>query len=291
MFVSATIIFGFAHLAVPLQSIVRRKGVSMAAHTRHKRILEVLARSGYTRIDDLASRFSVTAQTIRRDLDELARRGSLRRHHGGASVLSSTANIQYAQRHASQAAEKERIAAAAAALITSGTSIFMTPGTTVEAAAGAIARSDLTNLHVVTSSTVAAEILANNRNITISLTGGVWQANNHALAGSVAAEFAARYRCDVLLTSIGGIDADGWLLEFRDEEVAVAKVMLANSRRRILLADHTKFEKVATCKLARIDDMTTFVTDRLPPKPFRGLLREADCELCIAPSVGNDRSD
>jgi DeoR family glycerol-3-phosphate regulon repressor len=261
----------------------------MAAETRHQRILEVLARSGYTRIDDLATRFGVTAQTIRRDLDELARRGALRRHHGGASVLSSTANIQYAQRHAEQAAEKERIAAAAAALITSGTSIFMTPGTTVEAAAGAIARSDLSNLQVVTNSTVAAEILASNRNITIVLTGGIWQANNHALAGSAAAELAARYRCDVLLTSIGAITDDGWLLEFRDEEVAVAKVMLANARRRILLADHTKFEKVATCKLARIEDMTTFVTDRPPPKPFRKLLRDGNCDLFIAPSGAADR--
>jgi DeoR family glycerol-3-phosphate regulon repressor len=66
--------------------------------------------------------------------------------------------------------------------------------------------------------------------------------------------------------------------------------MLANARRRILLADHTKFEKVATCKLARIEDMTTFVTDRPPPKPFRKLLREADCDLCIAGPVANDRS-
>lgn len=261
----------------------------MAADTRHERILEVLARSGYARIDELASRFAVTAQTIRRDLDELSRRGSLRRHHGGASVLSSTANIQYTHRHAAQAAEKERIAAASAALITSGTSIFMTPGTTVEAAAGAIARSDLSNLHVVTNSTVAAEILAKNRNITIFLTGGLWQANNHALAGAAAAELAGRYRCDVLLTSIGAIDRDGWLLEFREDEVAVAKVMLANARRRILLADHTKFEKVATCKLASIHKMTTLVTDRPPPQPFRRLIREGKCDLLIAPAVPSER--
>ena len=102
----------------------------------------------------------------------------------------------------------------------------MTPGTTVEAAAGAIARSALRNLHVVTNSTVAAEILGKNGNISIVVTGGVWQANNHALAGSAAAELAGRCRCDVLLTSIGAIDADGSLLEFRDEEVAVARSCL-----------------------------------------------------------------
>lgn len=257
----------------------------MPADTRHDRILDLLRRTGYAGIDELASRFAVTPQTIRRDLDQLSRLGSLRRHHGGASILSSTANAQYAQRHAAQAAEKERIAAAAASLITSGSSIFMTPGTTVEAAAAAIARSDLLDLHVVTNSTVAAEILGKNGNISVIVTGGRWQANNHAVAGVAAAELAGRYRCDVLLTSIGAIDRDGWLLEFREDEVAVAKVMLANARRRILLADHTKFEKVATCKLASIDEMTMLITDRAPPKPFRRLLGEVKCDLLIAPAV------
>lgn len=258
----------------------------MPADTRHDRIIEVLRRSGYAGIDELASQFAVTPQTIRRDLDQLSRRGSLRRHHGGASLLSSTANTLYAQRHAAQAVEKERIATAAVSLITSGSSIFMTPGTTVEAAAAAIAGSDLLDLHVVTNSTVAAELLGKNRNINVIVTGGRWQANNHAVAGPAAAELAGRYRCDVLLTSIGAIDADGWLLEFREDEVAVAKVMLANARRRILLADHTKFEKIATCKLASIDEMTTFITDRPPSKPFRRLLRDRDCDLLIASAEG-----
>lgn len=254
----------------------------MPADTRHERILDVLRRRGYAGIDELVSQFEVTPQTIRRDLQELSTRGLLRRHHGGASIPSSTVNIDYAQRHIEQAAEKERIASAAASLVTSGSSIFMTPGTTVEAAAAAIARSDLTDLRVVTNSTVAAEILGKNRSIAVCVTGGFWQANNHGLAGPAAVEAAERYRCDIMLTSIGAIDPDGWLLEFRDEEVAVAKAMLANARRRILLADHTKFAKAATCKLARVGEMTFLVTDRPPPNAFQRLLHDGDCKLLVA---------
>lgn len=257
-------------------------GALMPADTRHERILDVLRRRGYAGIDELVSQFEVTPQTIRRDLQELSARGLLRRHHGGASIPSSTVNIDYAQRHIEQAAEKERIASAAASLVTSGSSIFMTPGTTVEAAAAAIARSDLTDLRVVTNSTVAAEILGKNRSIAVFVTGGFWQANNHGLAGPAAVEAAERYRCDIMLTSIGAIDPDGWLLEFRDEEVAVAKAMLANARRRILLADHTKFAKAATCKLARIGEMTFLVTDRPPPNAFQRLLHDGDCKLLVA---------
>jgi len=57
------------------------------------------------------------------------------------------------------------------------------------------------------------------------------------------------------------------------------------ARRRILLAGHTKFEKVATCKLARIDEMRTFITDRPPPKPLQRLLRKFTCDLHLAASL------
>src|ERR1700752_2321771 len=104
----------------------------MPMESRQDRILEILLRRGYAGIDELVASFDVTPQTIRRDLQDLADRGLLRRHHGGASVMSSTANTDYARRHIENTAEKACIAAAAASRITPGSSIFMTPGTTVE---------------------------------------------------------------------------------------------------------------------------------------------------------------
>lgn len=263
----------------------RVRHAAMQVDARHQRILDILMRRGYAGIDELVASFDVTPQTIRRDLQDLADRGLLRRHHGGASMLSSTANTDYVQRHVENVAGKASIAAAAAALIAPGSSIFMTPGTTVEAAAAAIADAKLKGLKVITNSTVAAQILGRNPDISIHLTGGVWQSNNQALAGPTAAEIAGRYRCDVMLTSIGAIDPDGWLLEFRDEEVVVGRAMLANARRRVLLADHSKFSRVATCKLARIADMTTIVTDRAPTKPVQRHIRDAGCELILAPEA------
>ena len=254
----------------------------MQVASRHDRILEILMRRGYAGIDELVASFDVTPQTIRRDLQDLADRGLLRRHHGGASVMSSTANIDYARRHIENAEEKARIAARALGLIAPGSSIFMTPGTTVDAAATALAASPLTGLRVITNSTAAAQILGRNPQIAVHVSGGIWQSNNHALSGPAAVEFVDRYRCDVLLTSVGAIDADGWLLEFRDEEAMVAKAMLANARRRILLADHSKFTRVATCKLARLEDMTTIVTDRPPGSAMQKRIKSSKCELIVA---------
>ena len=142
------------------------------------------------------------------------------------------------------------------------------------AAAVALAGRTVAGLRVVTNSTVVARTLGGMAQI--SVTGGAWQANNQSLAGPAAAAFADRYRCDVLLTSCGGIDPDGWLLEFRDEDVVAAQAMLANARRRVLLVDHSKFARVAACKLARLADMTTIVTDRLPSPPMQRLIAEGE---------------
>lgn len=254
----------------------------MAVATRHERILDLLRSRGYAGIDELVSRFGVTPQTIRRDLQEMVEHGLIRRHHGGASLPPSTVNTDYGRRHVDQAAEKERLAVAAVGLVSSGSSIFMTPGTTMEAVAGALASSALRDLRVVTNCIAVAEILGRNPNIQVGVTGGLWQANNRSLSGLHAVEAVARYLCDFALTSIGAIDPDGSLLEFRDEETAVARAMLDNARHRVLVADHTKFARVASCRLASIEEMTTLVTDRPPPRTFRRRLADGDCALVVA---------
>lgn len=254
----------------------------MQADTRHQQILDLLMRRGYAGIDELTIAFGVTPQTIRRDLQELADKGLLRRRHGGASVSSSTANTDYARRHVENAEAKARIAWAAADLIAPDSSLFLTAGTTMEAAAEAIAKSASGSLRVVTNSTTAARTLGRNAAVSVLVTGGTWMTNNEALAGPAAADFADRYRCDVMMTSCGGIDPDGWLLEFRDEEVVTAKAMLANARRRVLLVDHTKFARVASCKLAHLEEMTTIVTDRAPSQEMTRLITRAKCELIVA---------
>jgi DeoR family transcriptional regulator, glycerol-3-phosphate regulon repressor len=252
---------------------------------RHRAILEVLGRRGYASIEEMVASFDVTPQTLRRDLHELAERGLLRRHHGGASVNSSTANSDYAGRHIENAAEKSRIGTAAAELVSPHTSLFLTPGTTVEAAAAAIAERQPAGLRVVTNSTVAATILDRCPDIQIRLTGGIWLANNRALGGMAAAEMVEQFRCDLAITSIGAIDAEGCLLEYRDEEVVVARAMLRNARHRVLLADHTKFSRVATYRLGRLGDITTLVTDKAPAESAATLLHEAGCRIVLAGSV------
>jgi DeoR family glycerol-3-phosphate regulon repressor len=219
---------------------------------------------------------------LRRDLQELSDRGLLRRHHGGASANLSTVNADYDLRHIETAQEKAAIGKAAAALVKPGTSLFLTPGTTIDAVAKAIAERALSGLRVVTNSTTAASALQRCPDIAIQITGGLWMGHNRAVAGAAAVATVENYRCDLHLTSIGGIDPSGNLLEYKDDEAMVCRAMLRNARRSVLLADHTKFARVATCQIAHLSAFDTLVTDRPPPAPILRMLDELGCDLIVA---------
>ncbi len=247
---------------------------------RQRAILDLVSAQGYAGIDQLVGRFEVTPQTIRRDLQDMADRGLLRRHHGGASRISTTANADYGARQIENAAEKTQLAVAAARLIAPGSSLFMTPGTTIEAVAHAIVEANVADLKVVTNSVSVARILGGRAQVQV--TGGVWQANNQALAGPTAVEAVERYRCDMLVTSIGGIDPDGTLLEYRDEDALVARAMVRSARRHVLVADHTKFARTASCRLAHLSEFEVVITNRPPPASARRILADARADLILA---------
>ncbi len=254
----------------------------MGADRRHAGILDVLRRrGGYAGIEELASGLSVTPQTIRRDLSELAGKGLLRRHHGGASLPSSIANTDYAVRHVENSAAKARIARAAAALIPDGSSLFLTLGTTVEATAAALAATHR-DLLVVTNSSAAARILGAAPGMKVHLLGGAWQARNGGLTGATAAEMAGRWHCDALVTSAGGIAADGWLLDYHEDEVAVARAMLAGAGRLLIVADSAKFHRAAPCRVVRPGRGAVLVTDAAAPAATGKALRSAGAEIVVA---------
>ena len=248
---------------------------------RHDKILDFLAQRGYVAIEEMVAAFGVTPQTLRRDLQILADRGLLRRHHGGASANVSTANVDYGRRHVEMEREKAAIGRAAAELVKPGSSLFLTNGTTVDALARAIAERRPRGLSVVTNSTIVAAILDQCPDIKIEVTGGTWMRDNRALGGPAAVPMVESYRCDLHLTGIGAIDAEGNLLEYRESVAIVGRAMLKNARHRVLLADHTKFARVATSRVAHLSEMDTLVTDRKPLGETATLIEKAGCRLIV----------
>ena len=146
-------------------------------------------------VEDLATAFDVTVQTIRRDLTELCEAGLLARTHGGAMLPSGVTNIAYEERRRLSADAKEAIGQAAAALIPAGASLFLNIGTTTEAVARALA--DTPNLMVVTNNLNVAQIMGTHPTAEVILTGGRLRRADGGLTGDMAVETIRQFKVDI----------------------------------------------------------------------------------------------
>jgi DeoR family glycerol-3-phosphate regulon repressor len=243
---------------------------------RHAEIVELAKRQGGVAVDDLATRFRVSVQTIRKDLNELCDRGTLKRVHGGAVFPSTVENMEYEARRRIAAEEKETIGRAAAALIPNDASVFVNIGTTTEAVSQALV--DHESLMVITNNINVANRLRVYPGLEVVIAGGVVRASDGGIVGEAAVDFFRQFKADYAVIGASALDADGALLDFDFREVKVAQAIIANARHVILVADSTKFDRTAPVRIAAMSQLGTFVTDHAP-EPVRRICAEARVRL------------
>ena len=248
---------------------------------RQQRILASARREGRVAVEPLAARHGVSPQTIRRDLNELCRRGLLSRVHGGAMPANSVSHVAYEERRHLAADAKARIAAAAARHIPDRCSLIVNIGTTTEQVARALY--DKAGLVVITNNINVVNILtgAPGGNELVLAGGTVRQADG-GIVGEAAVEFIRQFKVDCAVIGASALDADGTILDFDAREVSVARAIIASARRVILVADATKFERTAPIRICPLEAVDLFVTDAAPPASFRRACQAAGTAIEIA---------
>ncbi len=232
----------------------------MSLSFRQSDILEIASTEGRVTVDGLAERFGVTVQTIRRDLSELADAGKLDRVHGGAVLRSGVSNIGYEDRRTLNADAKTRMAKACANDIPDGASVFMNIGTSTEA----VARQMLNHkdLMVVTNNTNVANILVENPDCEIVVAGGVLRRSDGGLVGNLTVSTIRQFKFDYAVIGCSALDPDGDLLDFDFQEVHVSQTIIAQARRTLLVADHSKFQRLAPARITSLAKIDGFYTDQ-----------------------------
>ena len=231
----------------------------MALSIRQSEILDLARSEGKVLVDDLAQRFGVTLQTIRRDLTELADAGQLDRVHGGAMLKAGVANIGYVERRSLNAEAKAAIGRACAAAIPDNSSLFLNIGTTTEA----VARELLghRNLTVVTNNLNVANILAASESCDVIVAGGVLRRSDGGLVGDLTTAAIDGFKVDYAIIGTSALDADGDLLDFDSQEVRVSRAIIRQSRRCFLVADHSKLARAAPVRIASLSEIDAVFTD------------------------------
>ncbi|BDH44250.1 DeoR/GlpR family transcriptional regulator [Salmonella enterica subsp. enterica serovar Choleraesuis] len=247
---------------------------------RHDAIVERVKKQGYVSTEELVEQFSVSPQTIRRDLNELAEQNVIMRHHGGAALPSSSVNSSWQDRKATLAAEKAGIAQRVASEIPDGATLFIDIGTTPEAVAHALLNHN--NLRIVTNNLNVATTLMAKEDFRIILAGGELRSRDGGIIGEATLDFISQFRLDYGILGISGIDGDGSLLEFDYHEVRTKRAIIDNSRHVMLVVDHSKFGRNAMVNLGSISLVDTVYTDELPPAGVLEVINEnrVKLELC-----------
>lgn len=236
----------------------------MAQGFRLPEILEIARTEGRVTVDDLAERLGVTAQTIRRDLAELDEAGKLERVHGGAILRSGTVNIGYHDRAALNAAQKAAIARACAAEIPPGASVFLAIGTTTEALARELRRHS--GLMVVTNNLNVANILAENPQCQVIVTGGGLRRSDGGLTGPLTEAAIRQFKVDIAVIGCSALDQDGDMLDYDIHEVGVSRALIAQARRAWLVCDHSKLARTAPARIDSLSVLEAVFTDRPLPE-------------------------
>ena len=252
----------------------------MNTKQRRQEILELVRKRGFVEVDALARQFSVTPQTIRRDINILSEADLLARYRGGVGLPSSVVNTDYALRKIIHLAEKEAIAEAVADYVPDRSSLFITNGTTMETVARALLKRS--HMKVITSNIHVAATLLQRPDFEVIMPGGVALNRNGGLVGPSVIEFVEKFRVDFAIFGIGAIEPDGALLEYDFAEICVAQAMMRNARMTLIAANHTKFHRKSMALFGRIDEVSALFTDQPPPQPLAQRLAEADVELHVA---------
>lgn len=235
----------------------------MSLSLRQMQILEIARCTGRVAVEELALRFAVTLQTIRRDLGELADAGMLDRVHGGAILPAGTSNIGYDERRRTNAEAKAAIGVACAALVPDNSSLIINLGTTTEAVAKALVAHR--NLTVVTNNMNVANILADSDSCEVIVTGGTLRRSDGGLVGDLTAGFMAQFKADFAIIGTSALDEDGDLLDYDLAEVRVSQAILQRARVKVLVADSGKLSRRAPMRITSLADLDTIVTDRPLP--------------------------
>ncbi|MGH2555559.1 MAG: DeoR/GlpR family DNA-binding transcription regulator [Actinomycetota bacterium] len=253
----------------------------MLAEQRRHQVLAAIRENNAVQTATLATRFGVSEVTIRRDLDDLANRGLIRRVRGGALRPGALRyEPPFDQSRIERAEQKRRVGRAAAKLVQPGDTVIIDIGTTALELSRNLHGHD--GLTVVTNNLAVYEELVGDDSVDILLLGGMVRRNYRSLVGFLTEESLRGIRADLAFIGISGISDDLTLLDTTIEEIPAKRAMIEASRRVVLLADGTKFLGSGLGRVADIETIHVVVTTDDAPEERLDAVRDRGIEVRVA---------
>lgn len=252
---------------------------------RRQQIVAYIERQNGATVAELSEHFQISEATARRDLVVLSKRGLIERAHGGAIPRRQRHNQglpepPVLERASLQTDEKRRIGEAAAALVEDGDAIIIGGGTTTAEMIPHLAKRQ--GLTVITNALHVATLLAAHPHIGVIVLGGMLRHAELALFGAFVEEALENLRADKLFIGFAAIHVDYGFSSDDLPDVQASRSLMRAAREVIVLADHTKFGKIATIRVTPTRGVHRLVTDTAAPAADVAALRDQGVTVDLA---------
>ncbi len=251
---------------------------------RQTDIMNMLRQDGRVGVEELAAKFNVSPQTIRKDLNELGEQDLLQRVHGGAVLSSGVKNFEYEARRLLAVEEKRHIGVLAASLIPDNCTLLINIGTTTEQVAMALRGKE--GMMAITNNINVVNILSGTPGFEVIVAGGVVRPTDGGVIGEATVDFIKQFKVDYAVIGASALDEDGSLLDYDYREVKVAQAIIENARKTILVVDSMKLERSAPVRIGHLSQMDFIVTDQALPKKLREVCAENDVTIKVTANEG-----
>lgn len=250
----------------------------MLAIERRNAILARLSVEGKVVVSDLSREFSVTEETIRRDLEKLDQDGLAKKTYGGAvKVDNFNIDLPFHIRKQSNIEKKQKIATIIADMIHDGDYIMLDASSTALTVVKSILHKK--KITIITNSIEILLELCNKPEWTVISTGGTLKEGGLSLVGYQAEKMVSGFHVDIAICSCKGVDLNIGVTDSNERDSEIKKAFFSSATRKVLAVDSTKFDKTSFVKVCSMNDIDTVVTDCQPSSKWREYLAEQNTAL------------
>ncbi|MFT5708919.1 MAG: DeoR/GlpR family transcriptional regulator of sugar metabolism [Oceanospirillaceae bacterium] len=237
------------------------------AKQRQSQILDIIGEKGQETVENLARNFSVSHETIRRDLCNLADVGALRKIYGGAKQVPQYIESSFSERMFDSVDAKKIIARKLANIIEPDSTVFLDTGSTTLICAQQLM--EIERLTVITNSLHIAQVLGKSTNgSAVYLLGGKYAQDNNETTGTVTIEQINGYQVDYAVLCAAAIDLEIGVTDANCDEAQIAMAMINCANRVIIVADSSKLNRKAAYRVCKLGQLYALVSDNTPAPSF-----------------------
>lgn len=247
---------------------------------RRRNVLDLVDQQGQVTVTDMARRFSISAVTIRHDLDALASVGAVVRSHGGAvRRLEATQDYSLRAKETLHREEKIRIGRAAAELVRPGETIILDSGTTTVEVARHLKKLKTQSLTVITNALNIAVELADSPGISLIMIGGLLRPVSSSFVGPQAEAMMNEFHADRLFLAVDGFDLEDGPSTPDVLEAQLNNVMIRSAKEVNVVTDFSKLGRRSVSRIGPLEKIQRLITDTGAPQEFTQRLRNKGIEV------------